>query len=105
MRHATTRRNHIEISVAFVVAHEGDLRTIRRETWNHFDAFGRCQGQCDATFDRHSPKIVRIREDDLVIGDVGVAEHRRTTFLDDGHGGGSEKCEKRQGDHREISEG
>ena len=85
--HAASSRDHVQVTVAFVVAHEGDLRTIGRKTRNHFNTIRRREGQSNATFDGYTPEVVRIGEDDLFIGDVRIPEHRGTTVLDGWHGG------------------
>ena len=75
--HAAIDADHMDVAVAVVVADEGDPRAAGREAGHEFGAGRARERPRFAALDRHRPEIVREDEDDPVVGDVRVAEHRR----------------------------
>src|SRR5207244_3551103 len=68
-------RNDINIQIAIVIAAEGDLRTVRREAWKRFFAFGRTESKGFAAALGDDPDITGINKGDLISRDVRITEH------------------------------
>src|SRR5262245_20410578 len=70
-RNSASRRYHINVRVAVILAGESDPFAVRRKRRVGFYADSRGKPRCLASFAPHSPQVAGVRKDDL-----GAAEGR-----------------------------